>query len=413
MNYRNKMALIAVSMLFVTYAVVGGFLHRVKASDDSYSQLSIFNEVLSKIRSSYVEDPNLTLVMNGALRGLLESLDPYSTYLSAEEYSRYKKNKNNGQAGIGLELSKEPQLGLIYIIHPIAGGPADQLGIKAGDYIESIEDVSTRDISLVQADYMLSGEPGTSVKIKLLRRGKAEPLQFSLERQMLKIPAVKSQMLENKIGYLRVYRFVAGTGADLQAKLLQLVKNGAQKIILAVRNCGGDAFEEGVLGANLFLDHGVIAYTQGQKSPKKEFVADPQKSVCKLPLVILQNNGSAGAAEILSSAIKENRRGELVGIRSFGKASLQKLIPLEGDSAILISVAKFYSQSGQIIQKNGVMPDEQIRNTTDALTGDVEEDEEGNDENQPSRPVPSTPEDLQLKKAIEFLNSPNRIPKAA
>jgi carboxyl-terminal processing protease len=413
MNYRNKLVLIALSIVFVSYAVIGGFLNRVKASEDSYSQLSVFNEVLAKIRSSYVEDPNIALVMNGALRGLLESLDPYSTYLSPEEYARYKKNKNNGEAGVGLELSKEPQLGLIYVIHAIAGAPADQLGIKSGDYIESIEDVSTRDISLIQADYMLSGDTGSSVKLKLLRRGKAEPLQFSIERQIVKIPPVKSQLMENnKVGYLRVYRFVSGTGQDLQNKLQQLMKSGVQKVVLDLRNCGGENFDEGVHAANLFLDHGVIAYIQGQKYPKKEFVADPQKSICKLPLALLENNGTAGAAEILASAIKENRRGSLVGVHSFGKASVQKLLPLEGDSAILISVAKFYSQSGQIIQKNGIAPDQEVRNSSDSLTGDIEDEDESVDEKQ-APAVPASQEDLQLKKAIELLDNPERLPKAA
>jgi carboxyl-terminal processing protease len=407
MNYRNKLLLIVVSLFFVSYAVIGGLLHRVKANEGSYSQLSIFNEVLSKIQSSYVEDPNLTLVMNGALRGLLESLDPYSTYLSPEEYARFKKHRTNGDANVGLELSKEPQLGLVYVIHPIAGSPAEQAGIRAGDYIESIEEVSTRDISLIQAEYMMGGEAGSAVKMKVLRRGKTDPLPMTLTRESIKVPPMKSSMMEGKIGYLKVYRIEAGTGNEVQTKLHQLMKSGAQKIILDLRNCGGESFEEGVQIANLFLDHGVIAYLEGQKFPKKEYVADPNKSICKLSLSLLQNAGSAGAAEIVAAAVKENRRGDLVGTRSFGKASIQKLIPLEGDSAILLSVAKFYSQSGKIIQKNGVSPDYDVRNTLDATGFDLEDQEdEDTTESAPPSNKASTPEDLQLEKAIELLNAP-------
>ena len=416
MNYRHKLVLIIISMIFVTYAVIGGLLHKVTAEEGSYSQLSIFNEVLSKIRSSYVEDPNLALVMNGALRGLLESLDPYSTYLTPEEYAHFKKHKSNGSAGVGLELSKEPQLGLIFVIHPIADGPADKAGIRAGDFIESIEDVSTRDISIFQAEYMMGGEPGSSIKFKIVRRSRTEPFEVSVKRELVKSPAVKATLLEGKIGYLHIYRFVAGTAEETRQKLQTLMKGGAQRIILDMRNCGGDEFEEGVKVANLFLDHGIITYYQGQKFPKKVFVADPRQSICKLPLAVLQNAGSTSAAEIVSAAIKENRRGELVGLRSFGKASIQKLIPLEGDSAILISVAKFYSQSGKVIQKDGITPDHEVRNVADAALPDSEVSEEPDDNNHepaPQSPQPAPQEDLQLQKAIEILSSPAQAQKAA
>ena len=350
MTYRNKFLLILLSSAIVFYAVVGGMLGRASDKDGSYSQISVFTEVLYKVRSSYVEDPNITEVMHGALRGLLESLDPYSTYLSPDEYSRYKKHKSNGNGDVGLELSKEKMLGYVYVIHPIEGGPAEKSGVKAGDIIESIEDVSTRDISLVQAEYLLTGNTGSAAKLKIIRRGRTDPIEINVTREPLKIPPVKAQLVDNKIGYLKVYRITPGISEEIRSKIVQLTKSGASKIILDLRNCAGDEYEEGVKLANLFLDHGVITYTQGQKSPKKEFVADPAKAVSKLPLVVLQNYGSASAAEIVSAAIKENRRGELVGVRTFGKASLQKLIPLDGDSAILLSTAKFYSQSGKVIQ---------------------------------------------------------------
>jgi carboxyl-terminal processing protease len=407
MSYRNKFLLILVSSAIVFYAVVGGMLGRVSEKDGSYSQLSVFTEVLDKVRRSYVEDPNITEVMHGALRGLLESLDPYSTYLSPDEYTRYKKHKSNGNGDVGLELSKEKMLGYVYVIHPIEGGPAEKSGVKAGDIIESIEGVSTRDISLVQAEYLLTGNTGSGAKLKIIRRGRADPIEINVTREPLKIPPVKAQLVDNKIGYLKVFRITPGISEEMRLKLVQLTKNGASKIILDLRNCAGEEYEEGVKVANLFLDHGVITYTQGQKSPKKEFVADPAKAVSKLPLVVLQNYGSASAAEIVSAAIKENRRGELVGVRTFGKASLQKLIPLDGDSAILLSTAKFYSQSGKVIQGNGIAPDIEVKDGLDTLQGEGDSLEEEENTNPESPGVnKSNPEDLQLKKAIEILNNP-------
>ena len=419
MSYRNKFLLIVLSTMFVFYAVVGGLLlGRVAAKDGSYTQLAIFNEVLYKIKSSYVEEPNVTEVMHGALRGLLESLDSYSTYMSAEEYARYKKHKSNGNGDIGLELSKEKVLGYVYVIHSIEGGSANKAGVKAGDVIESIEDVSTRDISLIQAEYLLTGNPASLVKLKILRRGRTEPLELSVTREPTKVPSVKATLMENRIGYLKVYRFTPSISEDVRTKLLSLTKAGASRLILDLRNCAGDEYDEGVKVANLFLDHGVITYTQGQKSPKREFVADPAKTITKAPVAVLQNYGSAAAAEIVSSAIKENRRGEIVGVRSFGKASLQKLFPLENDSAVLLSTAKFYSQSGKVIQDNGVVPDYEVKDGLDALREDIEasdSDEDDSTENSPSNEnkAPSQ-EDNQLKKAIEILTAPaSQLQKAA
>jgi carboxyl-terminal processing protease len=412
MYNRNKLFLIVLSTVFVFYAVVGGLLGRATEREGSYSQLSVFNEVLSKIRSSYVEDPDLTEVMHGALRGLLESLDPYSTFLSADEYARYKKHKTNGNGDVGLELSKEKMLGYAYVIHPIEGGPAEKAGVRPGDVIESVEDVSTRDTSLLQIEYLFTGNPGSTVKLKVLRRGKAEPLELKINRDLVKIPPVKATLLENKIGYLKLYRFTPAISEEVRNKLQQITKNGASRVILDLRNCAGEEFEEALKVANLFLDHGVLAYTQGQKSAKKEFVADATKAICKLPLVVLQNYGSASGAEVVAAAIKENRRGELVGVKSFGKASLQKLIPLEGDTAVLLSVAKFYSHSGKVIQGNGITPDFEVRDGVQARQPN--EDDEEEPEETPSVPnKPSSQEDLQLKKAIELLNTPTSEKKAA
>ncbi|MBM3802640.1 MAG: S41 family peptidase [Acidimicrobiia bacterium] len=408
---RNKFLIVVLSTIFVFYAVVGGVLGRATEREGSYSQLSVFSEVLAKIRNSYVEDPNLAEVMNGALRGLLESLDSYSTYLSPDEYSRYKKHKTNGSGGLGLELSKERMLGYAYVIHPIQGGPGDRAGVRPGDMIESIEEVSTRDISLLQAEYLLTGNPGSIVKLKILRRGRS-PLDLSVTRDLVKAPPVKASLLENKIAHLKIYRFVPGTVDDLRQKLQQMTRSGASRLILDLRDCAGHEFEEGVKVANLFLDHGVIAYTQGQKSPKREFVADPAKAVTKLPLVVLQNFGSASAAEIVSAAIKENRRGEVVGVKSFGKASLQQLIPLETDSALLLSTAKFYSQSGKVIQGEGIAPDVEVRDRREAAASDDDADEE-DAEDAPAPPKPAAQEDLQLKKAIELLSAPASEKKAA
>ena len=400
MSYRNKFLVILVSTVLVFYSVVGGLLGR-DGGGEGYAPLNIFMEVLSKIQGVYVEDPNLSKVMHGALLGLLESLDPYSTYLTAEEYRRYRKTRTSGDGDIGLELSKERSLGYIRVIHPIEGSAAAESGVKPGDIIESIDGVTTRNIGLVQAGYLLSGDVGSKVELKIRRLGRSEPVLMSVSRERGQPPSVRGRLLQDDIGYLRIPRFVEGVSAATREKLKSLEAQGARKLVLDLRDCGGEAFEEGVGVANLFLDHGVIAYSEGQQSPRKEFVADPGKLASRLPLAVLQNRGSSSAAEVVSVAIKENRRGDIVGVRSFGKASVQKLFALPGGAAVLLSVYKYYSQSGQVIQARGVAPDHEVTGASvHPASGEA-----------PDRPD-SAPneEDLQLKKAIEILNSP-AVPK--
>ncbi len=404
MSYRNKFLVILISTVLVFYAVVGGLLGRDGSGGQGYAPLGIFTEVLSRIQGSYVEDTNLSKVMHGALLGLLESLDPYSTYLTADEYARYQKSKTGGQGGIGLELSKERVLGYVSVIHPIEGGAAEKAGVRLGDVIESIEGVTTRNVSLLQAGYLLSGDVGSEVQLRIRRRGRSDPVQLSVSRENLRTPPVRTRLLENGIGYVRVPRFVQGVSTTIRGKLKDLEGKGARKLVLDLRNCGGNAFDEGAEVANLFLDHGVIAYSMGQQSPKQEFVADPEKIASRLPLVVLQNSGSASAAEIVSAAIKENRRGDIVGGRSFGKASVQKLFPLEGNTAVLLSIYKFYSQSGRVIQNQGIDPDYEVAGASVKVSPDASPDKAG-----PSQKE----EDPQLKKAIEILNSPTEQKRQA
>ena len=225
--------------------------------------------MLGKIQGVYVEDPNLSKVMHGALLGLLESLDPYSTYLTAEEYSRYRKTGTSGDGDIGLDLSKERSLGYIWVIHPIEGSAAAESGVKPGDIIESIDGVTTRNIGLVQAGYLLSGDVGSKVELKIRRLGRSEPVLMSVSRERNQPPSVRGRLLKDDIGYLRIPRFVEGVSADAREKLKSLEAQGARKLVLDLRDCGGEAFEEGVGVANLFLDHGVIAYSEGQQSPQE------------------------------------------------------------------------------------------------------------------------------------------------
>ena len=396
MSYRNKFLVILVSTVLVFYSVVGGLLGR-DGGGEGYAPLSIFIEVLGKIQGVYVEDPNLSKVMHGALMGLLESLDPYSTYLTAEEYRRYRRTRTSGDGDIGLDLSKERSLGYIRVIHPIEGSAAEESGVKPGDIIESIDGVTTRNIGLVQAGYLLSGDVGSKVELKIRRLGRSEPVLISVSRERSQPPSVQGRLLKDDIGYLRIPRFVEGVSAAARKELKSLEARGARKLVLDLRNCGGEAFEEGVGVANLFLDHGVIAYSEGQKSPRKEFVADPAKVASSLPLAVLQNLGSASAAEIVSVAIKENRRGDIVGVRSFGKASVQEIFALPGGAAVLLSVYKYYSQSGQVIQARGVAPDHEV---TGASVHPASGKAPDGPDSEPKE------EDPQLKKAIEILNSP-------
>jgi carboxyl-terminal processing protease len=406
MSKTIKLTVLVLSFLIASFIVAGGL--GVRASDDtnssedgSYRQLGVYSEVLSRIRTEYVEEPNITSVTNGALHGLLESLDANSSYLDPTEFKEYKARKE-GKASIGAALSK--RYGYADIVSVIPGGPADKADIQSGDIIEAIEGKSTRDMSLAEIDGRLSGPPGSVVNVSVVRPRRAQPVKSALTLAVVADPPITDKIMQDAIGYIKVDDFPKGRTQEIANKLKALQKDGAKKIILDLRNSGAGEEDEGVATANLFLNHGTITYLQGQKYPKQTFNAEPQKAImANVPLVVLVNRGTAGPAEIVAAAIMENARGDVVGDKTFGSGSIQKVIDMPDGAALILSVAKYYAPDGKAIQDTAVTPNILVAdNDDDFIVPD--EDENADDQAQDDREKQNQPDD-QLNKAIEVLKT--------
>lgn len=402
MSMKIKAAILVCSAAVLVFMVVGG-LDGVRASSNegAYRQLQVYSEVLSRVRSEYVEEPNIPAVTDGALHGLLESLDPNSSYLSPAEYKDYKSHKSEARGDIGAAISK--RFGYAAVVSVVPGGPADKAGLQATDILEAIEGKSSRELSLAEIRNMISGQPGSNVTVEVVRSRRAEPQKMVITRDIVNIPPVTDKVMEDGIGYVQVDAFTKGKSQEIAGKLKALQKAGAKKLILDLRNCALGEEAEGIATANLFLNHGTITYLQGQKYPREAFNADPAKDITNLPVAVLVNKGTAGPAEVVAAAVLENARGDVVGDKTFGDGSVQKTIEMADGSALILSVAKYYTPSGKAIQDTAITPN--------ILVADVDDDGALPDEDQETAPPDDTKkqvapqQDEQLQKAIQVLKS--------
>jgi carboxyl-terminal processing protease len=386
-------------LLFVVAGSLGlGGVH-ASANEGSYRQMQVYSEVLSRVQSEYVEDPNIPKVTDGALHGLVESLDANSSYLTPEAYKAYKAHKSEAKGEIGATVSK--RFGYADVVSVLPGSPAEKAGIEDTDIFESIEGRSTRDMSLPEIRSALSGAPGSNVNVSVVRARRAEPQKMTITRSLVTIPPVSDKMVEEGIGYVKVDALTKGKAQEISAKIKSLEKSGAKKLVLDLRNTSEGEESEGVAAANLFLNHGTITYLQGQKFPREAFNADPAKAVTSLPVAVLVNKGTAGAAEVVAAAILENARGDVVGEKTFGEGSLPKVFDLPDGGALILSVAKYYSPSGKAIQETAVTPNVLVADETENV---ISEDEDREPAPETEAKPKSTPDD-QLHKAIEVLKS--------
>lgn len=407
MSNRIRAVLISVSSLLLLYVVLGGVLGKSDSSSSSekaYRDLGVYQEVLDRIKSDYVTEPNLNQVTDGAIRGLLEALDPYSTYLTPAQYKDYVDHPNPGPADVGMDVSK--RAGFATVVAVLPGSPAEKAGVKAGDLLDRIENSPTREFSVVQLERMLAGAPGSTVSVTLVREARGEPQTLSVTRAVLNYPPVVARMLDDGAGYIRVSAFNKGKADEVSAKLQELISKGATKIVLDLRNCAAGEVDEAVGTASLFIDKGLVGYVYGQRYPRKDLTVKSSERVCQLPLAVLINQSTAGPAELVAAAVSEDKRGDVVGVRSFGEGVFQQLIPVGDGSALLLSVAKYYGPDGKAIQDNGVTPS--VIQPADGDVASLDEDTE-----------PTGPEhfgekdDVQLRKALEILKQKYAAAKAA
>jgi carboxyl-terminal processing protease len=401
MSMKTKAAILVTSFAVLLFVVVGslGGVH-ASSNDGSYRQLQVYSEVLSRVQSEYVEEPNIPKVTDGALHGLLESLDSNSSYMPADTYKAYKAHKSEAKGGIGAVVSK--RFGYAAVVAVLPGSPAEKAGIEQTDIFESIEGQSTREMSLPEIRSLLAGAPGSNVNVAVVRARRAEPQKIVITRDVPVIPPVTDKMLEDGIGYVKTEALTKGKAQEIASKIKALEKSGAKKILLDLRNCAEGDENEGVATANLFLNHGTIAYLQGQKYPREAFNADPAKTITALPVAILVNRGTAGAAEIVASAILENARGDVIGDKTFGDGSVQKTIDLTDGGAVILSVAKYYSPGGKAIQDVAVTPNVLVADSDDGV-GPDDDDSAQPAPDQEAKPKPTV--DDQMKKAVEVLKS--------
>jgi len=406
MTKRIRLTLISISCFLLFYLIIGGLLGKNESSteDKAYRDLGVYSEVLTRIKHDYVTEPNLTKVTDGAIRGLLEALDPYSTYFTPEQYQAYLQQPAPGPASVGLFAAK--RMGFATVVSVLPGGPTEKAGIKVGDLLDLVEGKSTRELSVVQIMRVLAGPVGSTVTLAVVREARGEPQKMTLTRVALSYPPVITKMIDDT-AYLRVATFNPGKAAELAAKLKEFSAQGAKKVVLDLRNCAGGEPQEAIDTANLFLDQGLITYVTGQRYAREDVSANASKQVWRLPMAVLINQSTAGPAELVASAILGNKRGEVVGTRSFGVGVVQKLIPVGDGSAILLSVAKYYGPNGKAIHDNGITPS--VIQPAGQETASLDDDE--NEQEVPEQF--GGKDDLQLQKAIEILKQGSAPAKAA
>ncbi len=341
------------------------FQHVNSAENDIYKKIDLFGEVLEKINKEYVDEINQSESMDSAINGLLQSLDPYSAYMSPEIFNEMQTETSGEFGGLGIEVSMES--GVVKVISPIDDTPASRAGIKAGDYIVKINDVQVQGKSLSEAVDLMRGPVGSGIELTIRRRGERKALIFNVVREIIQIQSVKADILEKSIGYLRLTSFNENSGKQIEREIKKLEKNkDVKSYILDLRNNPGGLLSQAIKISDFFLNNGEIVSTKSRKSSenRKWFAKKGDLTNGKV-LIVLINYGSASASEIVAGALKDHKRAILLGENSYGKGSVQSIIPLKNDGAIRLTVAKYYLPSGKSISEVGVSPDIEIDEEND------------------------------------------------
>lgn len=384
MKSRSRLIVLAISIPVIAFAVIGGFMSKASAREDSYRPLSIFNDVVDLILNNYVEDVNVDKVMLGAMHGLAEGLDADSAYLTVEQAKAFGHGAQATRNETGLELTRQ------YYLRVIAardGSPAAKAGFRPGDYIRAIDGTSTRDMSVIDGMRRLSGKPGTKVTLTVLRGNAAEPHDLTLVREAIGATPLKGRIAAAGTGYVRVGEFTAATTTELKREIDALTKQGAQRVIVDVRSTAFGDVDAGIAAARLFVKTGTIAIRRDRGQAQEPVTAAAGDGAVTLPVAVLVDNGTSGAAEVFAGALSGNKRASLIGEHTLGRAAKQKLVALPDGSAMLLTHLFYLTPAGQVIHEHGLTPDVAVQQP------DVEF----------GAPAPTT--DPTLDKAIEQLTA--------
>jgi len=342
------------------------FLEKVNSAEiDIYKKIDLFGEVLEKINKEYVDEINQSESMDSAINGLLQSLDPYSSYMSPEIFEEMQTETSGEFGGLGIEVSMEA--GVVKVITPIDDTPASKAGLKAGDYIVKINDIQVQGKSLSEAVDLMRGPVGSGIELTVRRRGTKKALTFNVVREIIEVQSVKSELLENNIGYLRLTSFNDNSSQQIKKQIKKLKKNkNLNSYILDLRNNPGGLLSQAIKISDFFLENGEIVSTKSRKkSENRKWFAKKGDILDGKTLLVLINYGSASASEIVAGALKDHKRAILVGENSYGKGSVQSIIPLKNKGAIRLTVAKYYLPSGKSISEVGVRPDIEVNEEGD------------------------------------------------
>ena len=339
-----------------------------------YEKIDLFSEVLSKINNEYVDEIDQSEAMDAAIDGVLQSLDPYSSYMSPEMLLNMQTETSGEFGGLGIEVGMEA--GVVKVISPIEDTPASRAGVKAGDYIVKINDDQVQGKSLSEAVELMRGKVGSSIEITVRRKDVKKALIFKIKREIIKIQSVKSEILEDKVGYLRLNAFNENSSDQVKKKLTEIKKNkSVNSYILDLRNNPGGLLSQAIKISDFFLDEGEIVSTKSRnKLENRKFFAREGDIIDGKTLIVLINYGSASASEIVAGALKDHKRAILVGEQSYGKGSVQSIIPLKNKGAIRLTISKYYLPSGKSISEVGVIPDIEIDEKTEDFRINTESD---------------------------------------
>jgi carboxyl-terminal processing protease len=382
MTIRGRVLVLAVSMPVIAFAVVGGFMSKAVAREQSYQYLRIFEDVVSLILNNYVEEVNVDKVMHGAMHGLADGLDPDSAYLDVAQVKVLDKGDLGGPAQTGLEITRQ------YYLRVVAardGSPAAKAGLLPGDYIRAIDGQSTRDVTVYEGQRLLRGRPGTKVHLTVLRGNAAEPHEIDLPREELPAVSVKSRVAAPGVGYLRIAEFTKNTPEQIKSEITSLTKGGAKSVVIDLRGTAFGDIDSGLAAARLFVKSGVLTYRQDRGKDKEAVSAAAGDGAITVNTALLTDNGTSNGAEIFAAALSGNKRAQLIGERTLGRAARQKLVRLPDGSGLMLTHLIYMTPASVAIHEKGLVPDVAVEQP------DIDF----------GQPAPTT--DATLQKAIESL----------